>query len=105
MPAAQLKLDGLEAVASKYGPDLIRAQIVAEFLGMKGETVNSDMVREAFRDNYGRELRIGNAMGALFRDDPHWVCVGFAKSTRKQSQGRVIAQWRLKEPLCNRQNS
>ena len=93
--AEQLKIDGMELSASKYGPDLCRAQLVAEMLGLGGELVTSDAVRAAFFEHYQRELKIGNALGSLFEADK-WECVGRVKSHRAEAHGRYIGQWRMR---------
>jgi hypothetical protein len=91
----QLKLEGLELAAKKYGPDLVRAKLVAELLGMRGEVITSEDVREGFIEQYQRELKIGNAMGAIF--DEKWQSVGYTKAKRPKARARAIQQWQLKE--------
>jgi hypothetical protein len=92
----QLKIEGMELATSKYQPDFYRAQLVAQFLGMAGELVDADMVRETFFQKYNRHLRIGNAMGSLFLNK-RWEWSGFTRSTRLGSHARTIRTWRLKE--------
>lgn len=91
----QLKLDGLEAVADKYGPDMVKAQLVAQLIGMHGEIITIEDVRDAFRQNYGYELRIGNAFGAIFRDG-QWEHKGYCKAKRPEAHARTISMWGLK---------
>jgi len=93
--AEQLKLRGMEVAASRHKPDLIRAQMIAAIIGIGGNIVTSDDVREKFLDNYSRELNIGCAMGSLF-DPDKWEKVGMVKSKRLSARRRYIGQWRLK---------
>jgi hypothetical protein len=92
----QLRIEGMELAASKYQPDFYRAQLVAQFLGMGGELVDADMVRETFFAQYNRHLRIGNAMGSLFLNKK-WEFAGFIRSKRAGSHARTIRTWQLKE--------
>jgi hypothetical protein len=95
MNGTQLKIEGLELAASKHQADLTRAQDIAELYGMVANVVTSDDVREFFLERYGRELKIGNAMGSLF-SRKKWICVGRIKSKRDSSHARWISQWKLK---------
>lgn len=91
----QLKIEGIELTASKHLPDLVRAQEVARLMGLLGNPITSDDVREAFFCRYGRELQIGSAIGALF-EERRWECVGRVKSKRPQSHARYICSWKLR---------
>jgi len=92
----QLKLAGIERAVRKYEPDLVRAQGIAELIGIGGRLVSSDEVREMFAAKYERPLQIGNAAGAIFRDKTVWMFVDRVKSTRKEAHARWISRWRLR---------
>ena len=90
----QLKLTGLDQAAKHYRPDFLRAQAIADLLGMVMPVVTADDVREAFLEKYQRELKIGNAMGKLFFDKKKWEYAGHVKSKRGAARGRWLFQWR-----------
>jgi hypothetical protein len=92
----QLKLEGLDRAVKKHGPDMARAQLVAQMLGMDGSLVTADNVREAFSKHYQRPLKVGNALGRLFLDGK-WDLMGFIRSKRPESHSRTIRTWRLKQ--------
>src|SRR5271167_355780 len=94
----QLKLDGLELAASKHGPDMARALLCAELLAMDGSIITTDDVREKFLEIYQRPLRVGNALGGLFKFKKKWEFCGFINSKRPESHARAIRTWRLKQP-------
>jgi hypothetical protein len=94
--AEQMKLAGMDQSARKHKPDLTRAQMVAQMLGMDGTIVTADDVRKGFFEHYDRPLKIGNAIGSLFADGK-WELVGYVKSKRPEARHRVIQTWRLKE--------
>lgn len=93
----QLKLKGLEK-AAKHNPDLVLAQNLAELLAIVLPMVTSDDVREAFITRYGRELKLGNGIGGLFKSKK-WVCVGRIKSKRESAHSRWIIQWKLRKQV------
>lgn len=92
----QLKLEGLDRAIKKHGPDMMRAQLVAEMLGMGGELVTADDVRAEFLKHYQRPLKVGNALGRLFLTRK-WELAGFIRSKRPESHSRMIRTWRLKQ--------
>lgn len=92
----QLKLAGIEKAAAKHGPDMVRAQLVAQMLGMDGSLVTADAVRDEFQKHYARPLKVGNALGRLFLDRK-WELIGFIRSKRPESHSRMIRTWRLKQ--------
>jgi hypothetical protein len=94
--AEQLKLSGMERAAKKYQADLIRAQMIAETLGMAGELITTDDVRRMFQEHYNRPLKIHNAMGSIF-DHSKWEFCGFVRSNRPEAHARMIRTWRLKK--------
>lgn len=96
MTGEQLKLEGIEKAAKHAGPDMMRAQLVAEMLGMAGELVTADDVRAEFEKHYQRPLKVGNALGRLFLTRK-WELMGFVRSKRAESHSRMIRTWRLKQ--------
>jgi hypothetical protein len=93
----QLKLEGMEEAAQTHGLDLVRAQLIAQVLGMGDMLVTADDVRAEFLKHYDRELDIGNGMGSVFVRK-NWSCVGRVKSKRPEARSRWISQWRRKAP-------
>ena len=92
----QLKMEGLEAATKKHAIDLAKAQALAELWGMGGRVVTSDDIYELFLAHEGRELKIGNCAGALFRTGK-WEYVGRKKSVRPSAHARYISCWKLTE--------
>jgi hypothetical protein len=92
----QLKLAGIEKAFKKHGPEMVRAQLVAEMLGMAGDLVTADDVRAEFQKHYQRPLKVGNALGRLFLNRK-WELMGFVRSKRAESHSRMIRTWRLKQ--------
>ena len=89
MTGKQLKLQGLELAASKYRESLAVAQLLAQFIGRKQETVSADDVFRLVSPS-----ALGQAAGALFRGN-EWEFVGWKESTRGSNHARPIRVWRL----------
>lgn len=94
--ATQLKLEGIERAASHHGPDLKRAQQIAELMAGLGRIITADDVRDLFFEHHHRPLDIGNAMGSLFANKKRWECVGRIRSKRPGSHARWVSQWQLR---------
>jgi hypothetical protein len=94
----QLRFRGLEKAVSKNKAELVLAQNLAELLSIVLPVVTSDDVREAFAERYGRELEVGNSIGALF-SKKKWVCVGRVKSKRESAHARWIIQWKPRKQV------
>jgi hypothetical protein len=71
---------------------LSRARQVAHRLGMRGDEVTIDDVREHIEPPPGKDPRV---MGAVFLKS-EWESVGYRRSTRKECHNRPIAIFRMK---------
>ena len=93
----QLKFKGLDKASKHYAADLERCKILADLLIVQHpEGITTDDVREAFLTRHERPLKIGNAVGAIFRDSKKWESVKPVRSTRASAHARWITVWRLK---------
>ena len=90
----QLKIDGLDRVATSNAEWLTWIRKHARYTCHKQGTVSADDLR-TIADRHNRHPHHPNAWGAVFRGS-EWELTGYKKSRYVSNHARRIAVWRLK---------